>query len=222
LCQLANHDVKVSEVELTKSRPNQFRTVIKHKSNESLLPIHNLIVKKSELKSWNICALFPLTTIASSKAKLNVGIHPPIRTLNSTYMAIDFASSTQRDLFELKLIRALDKRLAQVKDFSLGRQIARREAAHPTLGLETPSPAISKTQHRHSSPKTLTMVSSVTMTTTEHSLKSSSSTLYGLPTIPQEASCGFWGIDEWDKPNRPASSSGTVNSKIFEKGVSEG
>jgi hypothetical protein len=165
-------------------KSGDLQTVLKHKARK-LFPVHQLTVNKSELKSWNICALFA-STEPSSRG-------PAPKTLDCTYMAIDFEKTEKPDRFDQSLLNVLTQRLRHQEDFRNGREVARKESQKPSRWLSVESNKESFTG--------LTAVSSA-------------SSVPVLPQIAKTVSLSLVDIDEDTEPTSPASS-GRADSKLF-------
>ena len=95
-------------------------------------PARMLTVAKSDLQSWNICALFREQHLPNTKnRKSNNKDQPGIKTVDCTHVALDFSTIDAKEEFELKLISVLTERMCQLNDAGRARAIAEWEARSP-------------------------------------------------------------------------------------------
>lgn len=133
--------VLVDLVEMEKSHPGDQYLGFGPKIAGNTFPARMLTVVKSDLRSWNICALFHEQILANDKTrKTKSKDQPNFKTADCTHLSLDFSSEKAKVDFELKIFDVMTRRLAQLADAGDARGIAEREARVPTVVQYPQSP----------------------------------------------------------------------------------
>jgi hypothetical protein len=124
-------------------------------------PARMLTVDKSDLRSWNICALFQEQNLSTTRTKIpKKKDQPKIKTVDCTHLDLDFSNEKAKVEFELKLLDVMTRRLGQLGDAGDARGIAEREARTPIVIEYPQSPGLQRrgsyTNYRWSSISTST------------------------------------------------------------------
>jgi hypothetical protein len=130
---------------MEKSHPGDQYLGFGSKRTGDTFPARMLTVEKSDLRSWNICALFQEQNLSHIKDKKSKNKdRPKIRTIDCTHLALDFSTEKAKDEFELQLWSIMTRRLNQLSDAGHARVIAEREARSPKLVQHPQSPGFQR------------------------------------------------------------------------------
>jgi hypothetical protein len=125
----------VDRTEMEKSHPSALHLGFRAKSDE-VFPAHILAAKKSELKSWDLCAFFSSQKV-SSQDKSKDKERLKAKVLECTHLALDFKDDKAKEEFEIELLTVRTLRQKQLNDAVYARGVAEREAQSPTLALHS-------------------------------------------------------------------------------------
>jgi hypothetical protein len=115
---------------MEKSHPSALHLGFRAK-NDEVFPAHILTAKKSELKSWDLCAFFSGQKISSQDKKSKDKERLKAKMLECTYLALDFEDDKAKEEFEIELLAVRILRQKQLNDAVYARGVAEREAQSP-------------------------------------------------------------------------------------------
>lgn len=111
----------------------------------STFPARMLTVSNSDLRSWNICALFHEQILANDKSKKTKNKHQSnVKTVDCTHLSLEFPSEQAKVEFEMKMFDVMTRRLAQLADAGEARGIAERGARAPSVVQYPQSPGFQR------------------------------------------------------------------------------
>jgi hypothetical protein len=121
---------------MEKSHPSALYLGFRAK-NDKQFPARILTVKKSELRSWDLCAFFSNRQVSSKDKKSKDNERPIVKTLECTHLALDFEDDKAKEEFEIELWEVRTRRQKQLNDASDARGVAERAAQSPTLAIHS-------------------------------------------------------------------------------------
>jgi hypothetical protein len=128
--------VLVDHTEMEKSHPSPLHLGFRAK-NDEVFPAHILTAKKSELKSWDLCAFFSGQKVSSQDKKSKDKERLKAKVLECTHLALDFKDDKAKEEFEIELLAVRTLWQKQLNDAVYARGVAEREAQSPTLALHS-------------------------------------------------------------------------------------